>query len=271
MSYQEILYSVDSGVATVTLNRPDKLNAITPLLFDEMRAALYAADADDAVRIIMITGAGKGFCAGADLGRLDSLMADGGASTSKAAAGYDPVIRPDFQERYTFLPALRKPVIAAINGATVGAGLVLALYCDIRIASDTAMLTTGFARRGLIAEMGSAWRLTQLVGHGRAMDLLLRSPRVSGKEAAAMGLVEFSVPPEQFVEFTRNYVLEMSNQVSPRSVRVLKKEMWNVPFQTLAESLREARIDLNESMVSEDFREGVAHFKEKRPPRFTGK
>ncbi len=271
MSYQSILYAIDNGVATVTLNRPDKLNAITPQLFDEMRAALYAADADDAVRVIVITGAGKGFCAGADVGRLDSLLADGGASASKASAGYDPVIRPDFQERYTFLPSLQKPVIAVINGAAVGAGLVLALFCDLRIAADTAVMTTGFARRGLIAEMGSAWRLNQLVGHGRAMDLLLRAPKVTGKEAAAMGLVEFSVPADQLAEFVRNYTLEMSTQMSPRSLRVMKKEMWNVPFQTLAECLREARLDLNESMVSEDFREGVAHFKEKRAPRFTGK
>ena len=271
MTYQEILYQVEDGVATVTLNRPEKLNAITNLLYDEMRAALLAADADDAVRVMVLTGAGRGFCAGPDMARLDGIAKAGALPARAGGIPFDAALRGDYQDRYTFFAALKKPVIAALNGAAAGVGLLLALFCDIRIAADDAVLTTGFARRGLVAELGMGWRLVQLVGQGRATDLLLRAPKVSGREAAAMGLVEFSAPRAEFADFCRQYTRELATEVSPRSMRVMKRQLWDLPFQTLGEHLRDARLESMESWKSEDFREGLAYFHEKRPPRFTGR
>ena len=270
MTYETVLYEVETGVATITLNRPDKLNSVTQEMYDEMRAALAQADADDTVRVMVLTGAGRAFCAGADMGRLNDLSKEG-SKLGPSVYAFDHLMRGDYQERYTFQPALTKPVIAAVNGAAAGVGMLLSLFCDIRIASESAMFTTGFSRRGLTAELGIAWRLVHLVGHGRATDLMLRAPRLSGKEAAEIGLVEFCVPDGEFQTFYRNYAQELANEVSPRSLRVIKRQLWELPFQTLGEHLRDARREAVESLKSEDFKEGLAHFREKRKPRFTGK
>jgi len=271
MQYETVIYEIDSGVAFITLNRPAKLNAITPLLYEEMRTACHAADADDEVRVIVLTGAGKGFCAGADSSRLESMSSEGRVLVSEARWPFDPEIRGDFQDRYTFQAGLKKPVVAAINGAAAGMGLTLALFCDIRLAADDAVLTTSFARLGLVAESGIAWRLDRLVGPGRAADLLMRSPRISGLEAAAIGLVEGHAPAQEFPGFFRDYALRLANEMSPRSLRVMKRQLWNAAFQTLAESQEESRREVADSMHSEDFREGVSSRREKRPPRFKGK
>lgn len=270
MKYQEVEYSVDNGVATVALNRPERLNAVSVQMYDEMRAALKEADEDESIRVIVLTGNGRGFCAGADTSRLTGIAA-AGKTDSKQTIPFNPFVRGEFQDRYSFPPGMQKPVIAAVNGAAVGAGFCLAIFCDIRIAADSAIITSGFSRRGLVAEMGAAWRLDQLVGHGRATDLLFRSPKMTGKEAAAIGLVEFSVPDADFRDFVKNYATELATQVSPRSLRVIKKQLWNVPFQSLSDHLVEARHLVADSMKSEDFKEGIAHYFEKRPPRFTGK
>ena len=280
MSYQDILYGVEDGVAVVTLNRPDRLNAWRAEMEGEVRAAMKAAADDDAVRVIVLTGAGRGFCAGADMGGLQSTVtasrsaAGEGASAAPARTRpgpFDPASRSDFQKQYSYFPAVPKPIIAAINGACAGLGLVMALYADIRFASDAAKFTTAFARRGLIAEHGISWLLPRIVGVANAADLLFSARTILAPEAGAMGLVNRVIPHQSFHDEVMAYARMLANEVSPRSQREMKREIWNAMFQGLGEAIDAANADMPASFVSEDFKEGVAHFVEKRAPAFTGR
>jgi enoyl-CoA hydratase/carnithine racemase len=276
-SYEQIVYDVADGVATLTLNRPDKLNAWTRQMEKEVRAAIAQAEADDAVRVIVLTGAGRGFCAGADmqdLGRvagatstadLEQVFKDRGADPQHADA------RPDFQKTYSYFPAVSKPIIGAVNGSAVGLGLVIALYCDLRFASDQARFGTAFSRRGLIAEYGISWMLPHLVGLSNALDLLFSARIIDAAEALRMGLVNRVLPHAELMTGVRAYAKELATMVSPRSLRVVKKQVYEALFQTLGEAIDVASIEMMKSFGSADFREGVAHFLEKRPPAFTGK
>lgn len=272
MDYQQILYDARDGIATITLNRPDRLNAWTMQMEREVRAALSAATADSAVRVILLTGAGRGYCAGADmedLGDLSQGSAD--ADTGNRELGGVPggiAVRPDFTRRSTYYPSVPKPVIAAINGPCAGLGLVLALYCDLRFAADNAVFTTAFSRRGLIAEHGISWMLPRLVGFANAMDLLLSARKVDAAEAERMGLVNKVFPAETFLEQVRGYAGELATMVSPRSMRVMKAQLYEAQFQTLSEAVSVGDREMRESFSSEDFREGIAHFLERRAPRF---
>src|SRR5271163_4789411 len=191
MPNQETLYEVAKRVATITLNRPDKLNAWTAVMEQEVRAAMAEAERDENVRVIVLTGAGRGFCAGADISLLSTVATKGldAAQRAQAVQAAEEVregTRLDFQKKYSYFPALSKPVIAAINGPAVGLGLVIALYCDLRFASDAARFSTAFARRGLIAEYGMAWMLPRLVGHANALDLLFSARLIDAAEAFRM-------------------------------------------------------------------------------------
>jgi enoyl-CoA hydratase/carnithine racemase len=179
-------------------------------------------------------------------------------------------VRPDFQRKHSYFPSLSKPVIAAINGHAVGLGLILSLYCDLRFASSDAKFGTAFARRGLIAEYGMAWMLPRLVGHAHALDLLLSARLIDAAEAARMGLVNRVIPAEVFAEEVRAYARELAQCVSPRSMAVIKQQVYNAMFQTLEEATVASEHAMRESLESDDFREGVAHFVEKRAPNFTG-
>jgi enoyl-CoA hydratase/carnithine racemase len=184
MSYQEIRYELVDRIATITLNRPDRLNAWTPRMGDEARDAMRGAADDDAVRVIVLTGAGRGFCAGADMATLSRLTEGRGSSAAaQAPSPFDPSSRRDFQKRYSYFPAVGKPIIAAVNGPCAGLGLVLALYCDMRFAAPKAQFTTAFSRRGLIAEHGISRTLPSLIGLSGALDLLLSARRVGAEEA----------------------------------------------------------------------------------------
>jgi len=282
MDFQDITYAVDAGVATVTLNRPDQLNAWRAEMDREVRDAMRAASRDEAVRVIVLTGAGRGFCAGADMKVLQSTIASaqdepGSSNRSGAAATYDrpivfdPASRSDFQRQYSYFPAVPKPIIAAINGACAGLGLVLALYADLRFASDAAKFTTAFSRRGLIAEHGVSWLLPRLVGIANAADLLFSARIFLAPEAAALGLVNRVIPHERFQEEVAAYARMLAKDVSPRSLRDMKREIWNAQFQDLGEAIDAANADMQASFVSEDFKEGVAHFVEKRAAAFTGR
>jgi len=266
---QQILTGVENGVATITFNRPDRLNAWTPVMADELRAALTEADADPAVRAIVLTGAGKGFCAGADMARLSSAVA-GASSLSVPEAEPAEGLEANFAQRYSYILRVSKPVIAAINGAAAGIGLVLTLYCDLRFMADGAKLTTAFARRGLIAEHGCAWLLPRLIGPMNALDLLTSARVLEAKEAEAMGLVRV-LPADGFLAAVQARAGEIANLSSPRSVRIIKRQVYDALFQDLAEASQTANREQALCRDSEDFREGVAHYLEKRPPRFTGK
>jgi len=275
MAYQQILYDVRDGIATITFNRPDRLNAWTGVMEREVRDALASATDDPAVRVVLLTGAGRGYCAGADmedLGDLSQGAGDGDAGNREVGGvpGGIPV-RPDFTRRSTYYPSVPKPVIAAINGPCAGLGLVLALYCDLRFAADNAVFTTAFSRRGLIAEHGISWMLPRLVGFANAMDLLLSARKIDAAEAASMGLVNKVYPAEGFIDQVRGYAGELATMVSPRSMRVMKAQLYEAQFQTLSEAVSIGDREMRESFASEDFKEGIAHFLERRAPVFTGR
>jgi enoyl-CoA hydratase/carnithine racemase len=267
--WTELLYDVRDRVATITLNRPDKLNAYTKVMSAELREAFNKADNDDNVRAIVLTGAGRGFCAGADMARLSSavegktdLKNDGDWPTEGLAA--------NFAQRCSYILAVKKPVIAGINGAVAGIGLVVTLYCDIRYMAAGAKLTTAFSRRGLIAEHGISWMLPRLIGPMNAMDLLLSARTVQAEEAENLGLVRV-LPAEGFAEAVHQRAADIANLSSPRSTRIMKKQVYEALFQSLAEATAIANREQAACRDTEDFREGVAHYVEKRLPRFTGR
>jgi enoyl-CoA hydratase/carnithine racemase len=271
--FTDILYSVADGVATITLNRPDKLNAWRGQMEQEVRVAMKAAAADDSVRVIVLTGAGKGFCAGADMNMLQGIQGDAGASRSAidAAAPWDAGSNENFQKQYSYFPAVPKTVIGAINGSAAGLGLIMALYCDIRFAADNAKFTTAFSRRGLVAEHGISWLLPRLIGFSNAADLLYSARVITAPEAHAMGIVSRVFPAATFHADVAAYAKMLATEVSPRSLREMKREIWNAQFQSLGQAIDSANADMPPSFKSEDFKEGVAHFVEKRAPKFTGR
>ncbi len=268
----EVLYSVSDRVATITLNRPDKLNAWTVNMEFEYKAAFAEAARDPEVRVILVTGAGRGFCAGADMGLLQSVMSGsvtpGGVDRDEPAPAIGNGAREDFKKQYSFPLAVPKPTIAAINGAAAGLGLVHALYCDIRFAADTAKFTTAFSQRGLIAEYGLAWILPRLVGMHNALDLLYSARVINGTEAYEMGLVNKAVPADQLMATAREYAIQLATMASPRSMGVIKRMAYTAQFQTLGEACDLAVDEMVQSLGSDDFREGVASFLEKRKPNF---
>jgi len=269
MAYQQILYEVRERIATITLHRPEALNAWTDVMADEVWQAMHEAERDDAVRVIVLTGAGRAFCAGGDVTGFKSDNPR--ALLDKLPRPFDFSRRPDYQSRACYFPAIAKPIIAMLNGATAGLGLVHALFADLRFAADDVVITTAFARIGLASEYGMAWGLRNAVGHGHAMDLLLSGRKVRGDEALRMGLVNQIHPRDALEQATYAYAKEMAERCSPRSLRVLKAQLWELPFQTLHEAViadSEAMLAAN---VCDDFQEGKRAFLEKRPPNFTGR
>jgi enoyl-CoA hydratase/carnithine racemase len=264
----EVLYRVEERVATITLNRPEKLNAWTPRMAEETRAAFMWADADENVQAIVLTGAGRGFCSGADMSRLSSAAA-GTGELPPPPAPLTEGRQANFAQRYSYVLAVKKPVIAAINGPAAGVGFVITLFCDIRLMAAGAKLTTAFARRGLIAEHGAAWLLPRLIGPMHAFDLLYSARPVEAKEAEVMGLVRL-LPAENFREAAQARAAEIANLSSPRSCRIMKRQVYEGLFQSLAEATAIADRELALCRDTADFREGIAHFMDKRSPNFTG-
>lgn len=267
MDMTQLLYRVEARVATITLNRPERMNAWNPVMEAEFRTAVRAAADDEAVRAIVVTGAGRGFCAGADMARLEGAAGAPAAAPAPAAV---PAGEGDFEQRYSWLLAVDKPLVAAINGAVAGVGLCLTLYCDLRFMARGARLSTAFARRGLIAEHGSAWLLPRLVGPMHAADLLLSARTVDADEAAAMGLVQV-LPAEDFGAAVQARAADLANLCSPRSVRIIKQQLRAQHTERLGEAIRFADAQTALCRDTEDFREGVASFVQKRPPAFSGR
>ena len=247
-------YAVEDGVATITLDRPERHNAWTPEMGEQYFDHLERAAADPAVRAIVVTGAGRSFCPGLDMGGLSAVATAGEAERST---------RPQ-----TFPLGIPKPVVAAINGACAGIGLSMALMCDIRFAAAGAKLTTSFARRGLVAEHGTSWILPRLVGTARALDLLLSGRVVLAEEARDLGLVNFVVPPERVLAAAQDYARDVARNASPSSMSVIKRQVLRHLDLTLEEALAESNALMAESLRRPDVAEGVASFVEKRPPRF---
>ncbi|HZW79190.1 MAG TPA: enoyl-CoA hydratase [Candidatus Deferrimicrobiaceae bacterium] len=286
VSTKETLYNVADRVATITLNRPDKLNAWTAVMESEVRSHMENAEQDDEVRVIVLTGAGRGFCAGADMSLLSAVAERGRDARNlddrdlddqrreqvlRDGANRREGVPPDFQKKYSYFPAIGKPVIAAINGPVVGLGLVITLYCDLRLASDAGRFSTTFARRGLIAEYGMAWMLPRIIGIANALDLLLSARVIDAAEAQRMGLVNRVFPQDTFLEKVREYAHELASAVSPRSLRIIKRQVYEAMSQPLSEAFDISVREMMACFRTEDFKEGVAHFVEKRPATFTGR
>jgi enoyl-CoA hydratase/carnithine racemase len=277
MSYETVLYDVAERICTITLNRPDRLNAWTRQMHLDLKDAMHTAGADPEVRAIILTGAGRGFCAGADMGGLQAIGTEGGAgaATDRSSKALESLpggsTLAEFKMNYSYFPTIPKFIIAAINGPCAGLGLVIPLYADLRFASESAVFTTAFAQRGLIAEHGVSWLLPRLIGLPAAMDLLCSARKFRAPEALALGLVSRVIADDKLMAETRAYARLMADTVSPRSVAVMKRQLWEAAFQTLAEATVQANHEMDLSFQTSDFKEGVAHYLEKRAAKFTGK
>jgi len=263
MTEVPLLVAVGNGVATLTLNRPDRLNALTPALHEALAAGLARASDDERVRAVLITGAGRGFCAGQDL--ADRKQAPGEAPREVGhdlERYYNPLVRR--------LRSLEKPVIAAVNGVAAGAGMSLALACDIVIAAGSASFIQAFSRIGLVPDAGSSWLLPRLVGSARALGLMLTGEALPAERAAEWGLIWKTVPDAALMPEARG-LAERLAQGPTRGLGLIKRAL----NRSLTNSL-EAHLDLERELQreagrTEDYREGVAAFLEKRPARFTGR
>ena len=269
--YQEILYSVADPVATITFNRPAALNAFTTLTLAELRHALAAAEADDRVVGIVITGAGRGFSAGMDMNALAAISNNTASSSNTNALRADPgdpVMGENFRGAFTYLLSVRKPVIAAINGACAGLGLCIALLTDYRFVERGAKFTTAFAQRGLIAEHAISWILPRLVGSSRALDLLWSGRKFDGEEAVRLGLGDRLCEAGESVTAAQNYIRELAANSSPTSIMVMKQQVYRHLNMPLGEAMTESNKLMDESLKRGDFKEGVESFMQRRPPKF---
>ncbi len=278
MTESTVLYDASDGIATITMNRPERLNAMNSQLEAELFEAFQQADLSDDVRVIILTGAGRGFCAGADLELLDQVRQIDlkSADMEELKGTFVPFHPKDgvpdgYQKTYSYFPAIDKPVIGAINGAAVGLGFVFTLFCDVRIAADTARFGTAFAQRGLIAEHGISWMLPRIVGISNAFDLLYTSRIIDAQEAHRIGLVSHVVSADELMTEVRKYAGLLVNTTSPRSQRVMKRQVYAALNQNLGEAIDTANDEMLKSFMCADFAEGLAHFVEKRPPNFAGK
>ena len=263
-------YEVGARVATITLHRPDRLNAWTGRMHAEYRWLLQHAATDPGVRVIVVTGSGRGFCAGADARALEGHVErggyDAGLGDDVAMPGYG--VRPEFDADFAYQFGIPKPIIAAVNGPAAGVGLVLACYCDLRFAAQGAKLTTSHGRLGLPAEYGLSWLLPRLLGVTRAADLLLSSRVVLAEEAEQLGLVNRVLPPADLLPFTYDYAGRLATEIAPSSLAATKLQLYRDLHVDVASSVRDASSRMAGMMRNADFAEGVAALTEKRPPDF---
>jgi 2-(1,2-epoxy-1,2-dihydrophenyl)acetyl-CoA isomerase len=260
-TYSHLLVSTSStGVCTITLNRPDRLNAVNPLLASELPQAVQEAARDDAVRVVVITGAGRGFCAGLDL-------ADPNPPSGTRADRLDPYY---WVGRWVqAITQCEKPVIAAINGAAAGAGFGLALCCDLRVVHTGAVCTAGYVRRGLSPDAGVTWFLPRLIGQARATDIILTGRDVSAAEAERIGLVHAAWPAEEFAERVMDYAEQLAGG-PPLAYALSKRLLLASADASLDQQLRDELTHIKTCFASADVREAMAAFKEKRAPVFRG-
>ena len=278
MNLKEILVTTNDGITKIILNRPDKLNAWTTRMGNEVKKAIEMAGQDKECRCIVVTGSGRGFCAGADMGGLKDI-ADGDIErpievdmqikSYEADKNMGPKLSKNFEGRFAYMYNCPKPIIAMINGACAGIGLIFSLYADLRFATNEAKFTTAFASRGLIAEHGIAWLLPRLIGEANALDLLLTARIFKGAEAESLGLVNKSLSTEELEDFVNNYAKRIAESVSPRSMTIMKRQIRAGYSQTFVESLKVADKEMFSSFEQNDFKEGVESFVENRPPKFS--
>ena len=263
-AYKCLLYEVKDAIATLTLNRPERLNALGDTLRDDLHDAVHHASADSAVRVIVITGAGKGFCSGGDVKAMHESKESGAgrALIDKVAPLRDRV-----------LLAMRdapQPIIAAVNGAAAGAGMNLALGCDIRLASSAARFGETFARRGLHPDWGGTYFLPRLVGMAKACEMIFTGEMIDAPEALRLGIVSAVYPPEELMPAVR----ELAGKIAagpPVAIRLAKRALYHGEGVDLRSALEFETFAQNICSETEDAREGIRAFVEKRPPSFQGR
>ncbi len=270
MEFKVIDFSTDDRVALITLNRAERLNAWTGRMHHEYRAALAAADSNDSIRVIVVTGAGRGFCVGADSRALEGHSVRGSYDPGvpedlpSPGASTDPAFDADFAYHF----GLSKPIIAAINGPAAGVGFVLACYCDLRFAAPGVKLTTAHGKLNLPAEYGLSWLLPRIVGTGRAMDLLLSSRVILSEEALEWGLVNRIHPSESLLDETLDYARNLASSVSRGSLRESRRQLWKDQHRPVNEAVEYAGDLLSAMMGEDDFGRGVDALARREPPDF---
>ena len=261
--FQHLLISQDNSVLTITMNRPEVLNAFNDTMLEELNEAIEAAAQDDTVRCIVITGAGRGFGSGQDLKDLAAV-----GSTTETGK-----VSEHLQKYHRLINAIRhmpKPVIAAVRGVAAGISCNLALACDMRIAADDARFIEAFARIGLVPDGGGGYFLPRLVGFGKALELAMLADEVSGPEAERIGLVNKCVPPAEFESATKTFAQRLAQ--GPTRTYGLIKELMNKSLESDLQSSLRLEGELQDiAFETADHREGVAAFLQKRPARFTGR
>ena len=261
MELEDLLYEKSGATATITLNRPDALNAISLAMLDSLSKALRDADRDESIRVIVMTGAGRGFCAGLDL----KVMFGAGTSGAPLGIRFDLPNSPPMVLRTT-----DKPVICSLNGPAAGYGFDLALGCDMRIASDKARMGAIFTRRGILPESGGAWMLPRLLGWAKATELVFRGRMLDAQEALELGLVNTVVPHERLADETRAWAEEIAGN-APLAVQAAKRLMRLAMEESFEANVHHAYLQLLPLFGTEDFKEGVSAWTEKRPPKFQGR
>jgi 2-(1,2-epoxy-1,2-dihydrophenyl)acetyl-CoA isomerase len=262
MSYQTILCEESDSVLRITLNRPDKLNALTDVMLQELRDAFAKAAGDRATRCVLLTGAGKGFCPGQDLANVQEMSRGGKPE-------YGEHIRTNYNPLILAMTRLPKPIVAAINGVAAGAGMSLALACDVRIASEKASFLQAFINIGLVPDSGSTWFLPRLVGRQRALELMLTGRKLSAAEAREWGLVNQVVPPEQLMEEATKTAARYA--AAPTfAIGQLKRNLDFAESHPLEETLALEAKSQAECGLSADHQEGMRAFLEKRTPLYKG-
>jgi enoyl-CoA hydratase/carnithine racemase len=263
-NYSDLLYEVSGNIATITLNRPDRMNAISGPMLESFSQAFSDSDLDSDVRVIILTGAGRGFCAGLDLKDFSAgtgIGANGtGASAKFDLAGSPPVV----------LHQTDKPVICALNGPAAGYGMGLALGCDIRIASTAGKLAAVFAKRGVLPESGGSWLLPRLVGWAKAAEIAFRGRVLSAEESLELGLVNAVVEPDALISTANEWAGEIAAN-APLAIQATKRMMRLGLEETFEANVHHVFLQLLPLFRTEDFREGVKAFMEKRDPQFTGR
>ena len=269
-----LLYRVDEGVAIISFNRPDKLNALTPEMLKSFFEHVDLAAQDASVRVILITGEGRGFSAGLDLSMI-------GTGVSKATPLTHPTPSPKqwgddigprldryFGQGWNALITSRKPTIAAVNGAAFGWGFILSLHCDIRFAGESALFNATFARLGVPAEKGIGWLLPRLIGIARAADLLYTARRFDGREAERLGLVNECLPDAELMPHALAYAKQIAQNAAPRSLAAIKAQIWSAGDDCYDEAFRAADHEQDLAVQTQDFLEGIHSLREKRSPNF---
>ncbi len=267
MSYEQILLDSSDGIATLTLNRPDRLNAWTPHMAGEILDALKKVDEDDSVMVTILTGAGRGFCAGMDLAAGGSTFDASARQEGEGGAGF-----PSTTLIIRTLLDLKKPVIAAINGPAVGVGVTMVLPMDIRIASESARIGFVFVRRGVVPELASPWFLPRIVGVSKAAELLYTGRIIGAQEALECGLVSRVAPDDQLMDVAREMAGEIVQNAAPVALALTKRMLWQFLGMNDPEKADEINMAYFEwAGMQPDCKEGIVSFLEKRPPKWTMK